>query len=86
MNEQVVSHDLRNVHVGASRECGKLPWVLLVIAWVLIFCTFSMPDRVTVSFDAIAKLKVATRLISLAILAVMLLWHWTSAKGASVIQ
>ena len=69
-------------------EFGKLPWVLLVVTWILVLCTFSMPDRLNggVSLDTIAKLKVAVRAISVAILAVMLLWHCNSPKCGAVVH
>ncbi len=88
MIEQVISRDDRNTKLGVTREFVTMPSVLLFVAWVLILFTFSMPDRFNghVSLDVIAKLKVATRAISFAVLAVMLLWQWTSVKGASVIH
>lgn len=67
---------------------AHVPTIVMAVAWMLIICTFNMPDRVdgATVLDPVALLKLGSRVASIAILTMMLWWNWDSVRGRLVIQ
>jgi O-antigen ligase len=71
-------------------SAAKIPWTLLTCSWVLMLACFSLPgrgDQLSVdSLDAVALLKVATRIGAFCVFCWLFVRNWRPEKSTAVLR
>ncbi|PHS17456.1 MAG: hypothetical protein COA78_03155 [Blastopirellula sp.] len=83
MLTQSMSQSYQGDSLSISDEITKIPLLILSVVWVLILFTFSVPE--SIGGDLIVKLKVYTRVTSLALLAYLYWRQCHISKSSEVI-